>query len=128
MRASHRPYSGECGYEQNLEEETMHHPGWALGAFLLCATAVSAVASGADELLPPVQIRAGGKALDIEREGHAAPFVGDFFGDGSLCLLVGQFHDGRLRVYRNTGTRARPRFDSYTWFEAGGKVASVPVG
>ena len=106
----------------------MHHHGWALAAFLLCATAETAVAAGPDGLLPPVQIQAGKKALDVEREGHAAPFVGDFYGDGSLCLLVGQFYDGRLRVYRNTGTRARPRFDSYTWFEAGGKIASVPVG
>ena len=79
-------------------------------------------------LLPPVQIRAGGKALDVEREGHSAPFVGDFYKDGGLCLLVGQFDSGRLRIYRNTGTRAKPRFDSYTWFEAGGKIASVPVG
>ncbi len=79
-------------------------------------------------LLPPVQIQAAGKALDIERVGHAAPFVGDFYEDGGLCLLVGQFDNGRLRIYRNTGPRANPRFDSYTWFEAGGKIASVPVG
>ena len=87
----------------------------------------SEVAEGS-ELLPPVQVQAGGKALDIQREGHAAPFVGDFYQDGSLCLLVGQYDEGRLRVYHNTGTRARPRFDQFTWFEAGGKVASVPVG
>jgi hypothetical protein len=47
----------------------MHHHGWALGALLLCAPAF---AGGPGELLPPVQVRAGGKALDIEREGHAA--------------------------------------------------------
>jgi hypothetical protein len=98
---------------------------WTLAVFL---AATPAFASGADELLPPVQVQAGGRALDVERSGHAAPFVGDFYEDGGLCLLVGQFDDGRLRVYRNTGTRAKPRFDSYTWFEAGGKVASVPVG
>jgi hypothetical protein len=79
-------------------------------------------------LRPPVQVQAGGKALDIQREGHAAPFVGDFYEDGGLCLLVGQFADGRLRIYRNTGTRLQPKFDSYTWFDAGGKIASVPVG
>jgi hypothetical protein len=79
-------------------------------------------------LLPPVPIQAAGRPLDVEREGHAAPFVGDFFEDGTLALLVGQFHDGRLRVYRNTGTRTRPKFDTYVWFQAGGKIASVPVG
>ncbi len=103
----------------------MYHRGWALLALLL---APAALADGPGELLPPVQIQAGGRALDVQRQGHAAPFVGDFYEDGGLCLLVGQFHDGRLRVYRNTGTRAKPRFDSYTWFEAGGKVASVPTG
>ena len=96
-----------------------------LAILLLAGPAFAEEDSG---LLPPVPIQAGGKALDIEREGHAAPFVGDFYEDGGLCLLVGQFDSGRLRIYRNTGTRAKPRFDSYTWFEAGGKIASVPVG
>jgi hypothetical protein len=103
----------------------MRSLGGALSALLLAAPAL---AGGPGDLLPPVQIQAGGKALDVQRSGHAAPFVGDFYEDGGLCLLVGQYHDGRLRIYRNTGTRAKPRFDSYTWFEAGGKVARVPVG
>jgi hypothetical protein len=81
-----------------------------------------------DELLPPVQIHAGSRAMDVEHVGHAAPFIGDFYEDGGLALLVGQFYEGRLRIYRNIGTRAKPRFDSYTWFEAGGKIARVPVG
>jgi hypothetical protein len=98
---------------------------WTLTALLLAGPALS---GGADELLPPVQVQVSGRALDVEREGHAAPLVGDFYEDGGLCLLVGQFDDGRLRIYRNTGTRKQPRFDSYTWFEAGGKIASVPVG
>ncbi len=103
----------------------MYHRLWALSALVLAAPVF---AGGPGELLPPVQIQAGGKALDVQRSGHAAPFVGDFYEDGGLCLLVGQYHDGRLRIYRNTGTRAKPRFDSYTWFEAGGQIASVPVG
>jgi hypothetical protein len=90
--------------------------------------AVPALAAASDELLAPVQVQAAGQALDVQREGHSAPFVGDFFEDGTLALLVGQYDDGRLRIYRNTGTRAKPRFDSYIWFEAGGKIATVPVG
>ena len=96
----------------------------------LLLLALAAPRAGADsgELLPPVPVLAGGRPLDVQRDGHSAPFVGDFDGDGKRDLLVGQFHEGRLRVYRNTGTDSRPKFDSYTYFEAGGAVASVPVG
>jgi hypothetical protein len=80
------------------------------------------------ELAPPVHLESGGRPIDVEREGHSAPFVGDFDGDGLPDLLVGQYHQGRLRIYRNKGTKARPKFDSYTWFMAGGKIASVPEG
>lgn len=95
---------------------------------LLLVTPTLTSAQEPKELLSPVRIHAGGKPLDVERYGHAAPFVGDFDGDGKLDLLVGQFHDGRLRIYRNVGTNQKPKFDSFTWFEAGGKIASVPVG
>src|SRR5215471_15602326 len=98
------------------------------GILLVLLLAGPAPAEEPSGLLPPVQVQSAGKALDIERQGHAAPFVGDFYEDGGLCLLVGQFDNGRLRIYRNTGTRAKPCFDSYTWFEAGGQIASVPVG
>jgi hypothetical protein len=98
---------------------------WSLIVLLLASPVL---ADEDSSLLPPVQIQDSSKALDIEREGHAAPFVGDFYEDGGLCLLVGQFDSGRLRIYRNSGSRTKPRFDSYTWFEAGGKIASVPVG
>jgi hypothetical protein len=91
---------------------------------LLCL----AVPAASGDLLPPVPVQSDGRPLDVQREGHSAPFVGDFDGDGKRDLLVGQFHEGRLRVYRNTGSRASPRFEGYTWFEAGGAAASVPVG
>jgi hypothetical protein len=85
-------------------------------------------AESSSELAAPVHLEAAGRAIDVEREGHSAPFVGDFDGDGLPDLLVGQFDEGRLRIYRNKGTKGHPKFDSYTWFTAGGKIASVPVG
>lgn len=94
-------------------------------AFGLLALAPPALS---DELLPPVPVLVDGRPLDVERQGHAAPFVGDLDGDGKRHLLVGQFDDGRLRIYRNRGTNTRPRFDSFTWFEAGRQIGRVPVG
>ena len=89
---------------------------------------VLAAGEKAKELSPPVHVEAAGRPIDVERSGHSAPFVGDFDGDGLPDLLVGQYHEGRLRIYRNKGTRARPKFDSFEWFRAGGKIASVPEG
>src|SRR5262245_42054365 len=89
-----------------------------------------ALAAGekASELSPPVHVEAAGKPIDVERSGHSAPFVGDFDGDGLPDLLVGQYHEGRLRVYLNKGKKGAPRFDKWSWFVAGGQAGRVPEG
>jgi hypothetical protein len=81
----------------------------------------------AGELLPPVRLQAAGKPIDTD-VGHAAPFVGDFDGDGVKDLLVGQFGDGVLWVYRNVGTDANPRYAAGVKFKGGGKDGRVPTG
>jgi hypothetical protein len=81
----------------------------------------------APHLAPPVQIQAGGQPINVDL-GHAAPFMADLKGDGQLVLLVGQFGDGKLRLYPNVGTRTAPRFESFEWLRADGKIASVPFG
>jgi hypothetical protein len=69
-----------------------------------------------DELLPPVKIVASGRPINADL-GHAAPFFADFDGDGVKDLLVGQFSDGKLAIYRNIGTNEEPKFDKKDWFE-----------
>ncbi|MBM4089712.1 MAG: VCBS repeat-containing protein [Planctomycetes bacterium] len=103
-------------------------------AALCCGSLAHSAVVGADEpaaqraadLAPPVLVMAGGKPIDVD--GYAAPFVGDFDGDGKNDPLVGQYVYGKLRIYRNVGTRAEPKFDTFEWFTVGGLPACVPAG
>ena len=97
-------------------------------ALVLTALMAATPADVAADLELPVVIQAGGLPLDVQRDGHSAPFVGDFDSDGVRDLLVGQYEQGRLRIYRNIGTNAEPRFESHTWFTAGGQDGRVPEG
>ncbi len=99
-----------------------------VGLTTALGTIMSAEAAMASDLAPPVHVQAAGQPIDVAIVGHSAPFYGDVDGDGIKDLLVGQFDDGRLRIYRNLGTNSSPRFESYQWFEAGGAIGSVPAG
>jgi hypothetical protein len=96
--------------------------------WVLVCVGVSCVWLHASDLAPPVKIQAGNKPIDVKEVGHAAPFVADLDGDGLKDLLVGQFRDGRLRIFRNLGTKAQPRFDRFTWFMDGAEDGRVPYG
>lgn len=97
--------------------------------FLLPAAglALSVAAATAQEFEKPVRLQAAGELITTDI-GHSAPYVYDFDRDGTKDLLVGQFGSGKLRIYRNKGTNQRPDYDTVSWFEAGGKVATVPAG
>jgi hypothetical protein len=80
------------------------------------------------ELAPPVHLLADGKPLDVEHIGHAAPCVGDFFGDSKPTLLVGQFSGGKMRVYRTTSTGKGLTAGGYEYFKASETFGAVPAG
>ena len=88
---------------------------------------VSATLSGS-ELGDPVPLRAGGAQIDVEHSGHAAPCVADFDGDGVKDLLVGEMFQGRLRIYRNLGSNAEPRFGEFSILLDGTSGGRVPAG
>jgi len=79
---------------------------------------------GKIELAEPFIVKAGGQPIKVD-VGHAAPILADFDGDNLPDLLVGQFGQGRLRIYKNIGTRTEPKFDKFEWFQAGGEIAKV---
>ncbi|MBW3597562.1 MAG: FG-GAP repeat protein [Planctomycetes bacterium] len=90
--------------------------------------ALLADAAHAGGLASPVKVNAGGQPIDVARSGHAAPWMGDFDGDGKNDLLVGEYYDGRCRVYLNRGTNENPVFEDFRWFKAGADLGRVPVG
>src|SRR5262245_1825622 len=79
------------------------------------------------ELKPPVRLEADGKPIDTAI-GHAAPHLADIDGDGKLALLVGQFGDGILWIYKNVGTNSAPRYAAGVKFKAGKEDGRVPTG
>lgn len=79
------------------------------------------------ELEPPVRLEAGGKPIDTDF-GHAAPSVADFDADGVPDLLVGQFGDGILWIFRNEGSKEKPRLAGGTKFQDGRPDGKVPTG
>lgn len=97
----------------------------------LCPILLCLIPSGSDDVIslfkPPFQVKADGEVIDVE-VGHAAPLFTDFDGDGLEDLLVGQFGEGKLRVYRNVGEKGAPKFASYEWFQAGGADGTIPSG
>ncbi|MET3876923.1 FG-GAP-like repeat-containing protein [Chitinophaga sp. OAE865] len=80
---------------------------------------------GLPQLEPGFKIEANGKPIVLDM-GHAAPFVIDYDGDGIKDLVVGEFGEGRARIYLNKGTNKAPKFNDFTYLQAGGEDAKVP--
>ncbi len=78
------------------------------------------------ELSAPKQVLVAGAPIGV-KVGHAAPLAIDFDGDGVRDLLVGQFGDGKLNIFKNTGTNASPILAGGVFLQAGGKDATIPA-
>ena len=96
----------------------------------------------------PVRIISSGEPIDV-LVGHAAPYLHDFDGDGLKDLLVGEFGkesfpgdrlpakyrksegdsgyaQGRLRIYKNYGSKFSPEYRGFEYLKAGEEFASIP--
>jgi hypothetical protein len=78
---------------------------------------------GGSEFQPPVRLKADGVPVRVESPGYAAPCWADIDGDGKKDLLVGQFNQGKIRVYKNLGDG---KLAAGEWLKAEGAVAEVP--
>ena len=91
-----------------------------VGALLIGGSA--AVCNAAD-FQPPVRLKAGDAAVRVESPGYAAPCWADLDADGKSELLVGQFRDGKIRVFKHQGA---DKFAPGEYLHAEGEVAQVP--
>ncbi len=100
---------------------------WKLVIGMAVFGAAVANLRAAGDLLPPFRVEADGKPIQTAG-GNAVPCLVDFDGDGTWDLLVGQFEQGKMRVFRNIGGKTAPKFGAGVWFKAGGADARVPAG
>ena len=89
----------------------------ALGIFCCAAQ------GGGAEFEPPVRLKAAGVPVRVEPPGYAFPCWGDIDGDGKMDLLVGQFNQGKIQVFKGLGGG---RFAKGAWLQAEGQAAEVP--
>jgi hypothetical protein len=83
----------------------------------------SAAFCGAADFELPVRLKAGDAAIRVESPGYAAPCWADIHADGQKQLLVGQFNQGKIRVFKHLGAE---KFAPGNWLQAEGTVAEVP--
>ena len=69
------------------------------------------------------RVGAGDAAVRVDEPSYAAPCWADIDGDGLKDLLVGQFANGNIRVYKNLGDA---KLAPGKLLEADGEVAVVP--
>jgi len=97
-------------------------PLLTLGALALGASAACA-GPGSVRFTAPQRLEAAGAPVQVEPPGYAFPAWADVTGDGREDLVVGQFTDGKMRVFPR---QADGSFAAGTWLLAEGKPAEVP--
>src|SRR5215468_5266642 len=92
------------------------------GLGLLFAMSAAGIAIAGD-FQKPIRLKAGDDFIRVESPGYACPCLVDIDHDGKLDLLVGQFNQGKIKVYKGLGDM---KFAPGEWLKADGDVAQVP--
>jgi hypothetical protein len=92
----------------------------------------AATGPNGDRLAKPVPVEVDGKPL-VRELGGLFPCVGNLDGDGRLALLLGYggnniCEEGRLLVYRNAGSKLKPRLGPPRWFDDSVPTGRIPGG
>ena len=91
-----------------------------LSTFLVgCGLATSSAA----DFQPPVRLEGDGVPVRVEAPGWAAPCWADIDADGKKDLLVGQFNQGKIRVFKNLGGG---KLAAGAWLKADEIDAEIP--
>ena len=84
-------------------------------------------ALGKSDFQEGVKLQAAGEAIN-GKVGHFVPNVTDWNNDGKKDLVVGEFSQGAITLYLNTGTDAAPVLDKGTILQAGDKPIRLEAG
>ena len=99
----------------------------AIFTMAACLAVVSTAWAQAPQLEGPHNVTlADGSVLDVGGVGHSTPDYADVDGDGIPDLVVGEFKDGAIRIYRNHGSAEAPIFKDFEFLMADGEQAVVP--
>ena len=113
----------EAAYEGKISMKPMVITWLACGLGVGVALPAAASSVAAFEFDKPVRFKGGNEFVRVESPGWAAPCWDDIDGDGKKDLLVGQFQDGKIRVFKGLGGE---KLAAGEWLKAEGKVAKVP--
>lgn len=95
--------------------------------FLLAAAAPGALLAADYKFEAPQKVMGGDKAIEVEAPGYAAPGLYDVTGDGVPDLLVGQFKEGKIGLYKGSrGEDGKLTFGAHEWLMADGEIAKIP--
>ena len=97
--------------------------GFGIGLLALTSLVSTSQADELNRFSKPERLKGGDDYVKVEAPGYAAPCWADIDGDGKKDLLVGQFADGKIRVYKNLGAG---KLAAGEWLQAEGEVAKVP--